>query len=1448
MTTSKNNATSKPAGCACETRLRRLAEEDAVNNPVSLLLFHWVSPLFKVGWERYKEGRTLQIDDLLELPEQEGSKLSHDQFKDIWAAWQSENSSANASKEPAGDDAATPPPPHQQAPLLKLLARSNKKDLLIGAIYRVIQDVGNVASPFILRALILWLGRYAFFGEAAEPTWRGFLLAFALAVNNFVLWVCTNMSLFYTNKAFGRMRSAMMMAVYEKTLRLDRSLLVDVGKIQQMHASDTYKFVDMSVFMHSLWAGPLVFIAALISIVIFVGWAGLLALAILIIVTPSQGRITNGMMMIRRHTMKYADARIQAVNEFCQGIRIIKFMCWESSTIQNVMSIRGGEVAQFGHLYKLRSIMITTMFSTPLLVSLAVFGVAYAIGDPVKPENIFPTMAMINVLRQPLLQLPLALARIVDCNVGLARINTYLDLPEKDVYVEPLTDLEKETYAVVVENIVAVYEEGAQVPRGGRGGGSKARGAASDGPSSPRRKPGEVEPVTPAPSKPKIFKPYMGPVSLAIPKGKLTMIIGSTGSGKSTLLDMMIGEALIDRTNNNTSAAPPRAATLVGDVAYMTQEAWIMNATVKANIVMGSDFDEDRYVEAVNVCQLIPDLEQLNYSDATEIGERGINISGGQKQRVAFARALYSNRSVVLMDDPLSAVDSHVCTALFRDCIQGAMKHKSRVLVTHQVQFLPEADHIVVVDKCQIVFQGSYEELLASGLDIGALTAAASSPVAAAEIAAVSSSTPMSGAPSTAAPPTAPHHSKQSTGFQPIPLPKSTNQKQRQLMQDEHQVQGTIKWTTMVWYLRNQGYGMVACTFFAYMFAQLINVLTSLILSWWSGRTPILGHTLTNEQYIMYYGIFSAGSIATMMLQTVPFNRCMLNCARGCHEAMLTCLLRCPTSYFDTTPVGRILSRFSKDLDNMDQQIPWTLGTVYQLLFTILGSIGIIAYTAPYMLIAMGVLGIVFCCLFTYYAGTNRAQKRLEAVNRTPMTAIMNETLGGLPTLRAYHMIPYYQKKHEIAADLTSRSTYNWRLSQRWLSVRVQLITAATILSAGLLFCGLIVNMGRQEAIENLPLMALSLTNAMMIAGYLGMLTNISTELESAMSSVERTKEFCDELPQERDVVYDDSDDGSGGASEGQHNEAVAAIALSKDVAAKSAVVSKEVFPALPQGWPSTGELQFEHASLRYRNGLPLVLQDLTFVVPHGSKVGVVGRTGSGKSTLMLALFRVVELSQRTGSPEDTGRILLDGRDIATVKLFDLRSRITIIPQDPLLFAGTIRSNVDPFSQCTDERVWTVIRHVGLGERVERSGDGLNCPVSERGSNFSVGQRQLICLARALLKECRLLLLDEATASVDQETDAMIQKTIRESFQHCTVLTIAHRLQTIMDSDKVLVMDKGRVVEYDSPYRLLAPTMGETGDTSARLFRSMVDALGPEQAALMHSIAKATMEKQGANC
>ena len=824
-----------------------------------------------------------------------------------------------------------------------------------------------------------------------------------------------------------------------------------------------------------------------------------------------------------------------------------------------------------------------------------------------------------------------------------------------------------------------------------------------------------------------------------------------------------------------------------GEIAYVTQEAWIMNATLRDNILMGKPYNEDKYVDIVCACQLIPDFEQLTGSDQTEVGERGVNLSGGQKQRIAFARAVYSGREIVLMDDPLSAVDSHVCSALFEQVITGLLSERTRVLVTHQTQFLPMADYVVVVQDRKVTFAGTYDELQNANIDLSTII----------ETPSASPNNERRGASSLASPPAirTPVARAPAGGKRPqIPRPQSEDAKA--LMSTEIQTVGAVSGDVYLWYGSLSGWGNMFLILITFCIWRAVMCFSDLMVSWWSSRKQVVGQTLTQDQYLYWYAIFIGLTIVFVCLRQIPFVWAITKCAAGSHGKLLHNVLNAPSSFFDTTPTGRLINRFSKDMEAIDLVIPESLNLFYNLLLVVLGMMGVMIYSAYYLSIILVVLLFLFTILFRYYLQTNRAQKRLEANGRSPLLAIMNETLGGLPTIRAYGMADDFSRRHIARLDTSARSTYSWRVSQRWLSSRVDWIACVINVATGIIILLMLFGMSQSSRKSNVGTLALAITYAVGLGGAFGFLTTMAADLEAAMSSVERVKEYVEDIPQEKVAVY-----GTG---------------------------PEEVRQPEPT-WPDKGRVSIVNLDVRYRPTLPLVVKSLSCEIQAGQHIGVVGRTGSGKSTIMLTLFRMVEAAG--------GCIMIDGFDISKLSMYDLRSKLTILPQDPVLFAGTIRSNLDPFARFTEDEVWSSISRVGMMERVKLDNKGLECPVSERGSNFSVGQRQLLCLARAMLKRSKILLMDEATASVDFESDAMIQRTIREEFTECTVITIAHRLATIIDYDLVLVMDQGVMLEYDSPDRLLRSTSTH--------FYGMVKQLGDEQCAeLVHAANEAAKKRE----
>ncbi|XP_058723910.1 ABC transporter C family member 2-like [Vicia villosa] len=859
----------------------------------------------------------------------------------------------------------------------------------------------------------------------------------------------------------------------------------------------------------------------------------------------------------------------------------------------------------------------------------------------------------------------------------------------------------------------------------------------------------------------KVERPTLSNINLDIPVGSLVAVVGSTGEGKTSLISAMLGEL------------PPIADSTVvmrGTVAYVPQVSWIFNATVRDNILFGSAFDPIRYERAINVTELQHDLELLSGGDLTEIGERGVNISGGQKQRVSMARAVYSNSDVLVFDDPLSALDAHVARQVFDKCIKGELRGKTRVLVTNQLHFLSQVDRIILVHEGTVKEEGTYEELSSQGFlfqklmeNAGKMEEYEEEKVDIGDTDQKSSSKPVvNGAVSD----NSKSESKPKAG-------KSI------LIKKEERETGVVSLNVLIRYKNALGGAWVVLVLFGcYFSTEALRVSSSTWLSHWTDQSTVEGYN--PGFYNLIYAALSFAQVLVTLTNSYWLIISSLYAARRLHEAMLHSILRAPMVFFHTNPLGRVINRFAKDLGDIDRNVaPFVsmfLGQISQLLSTFI-LIGIVSTMSLWAIMPLLVL---FYGAYLYYQSTAREVKRLDSVSRSPVYAQFGEALNGLSTIRAY-------KAYDRMADINGRSMdNNIRFTlvnisgNRWLAIRLETLGGLMIWFTATFA---VMQNGRADNQQEFAsTMGLLLSYALNITSLLTGVLRLASLAENSLNSVERVGTYID-LPSEAPSVID-------------HNRP-------------------------PPGWPSSGSIKFEEAVLRYRPELPPVLHGLSFNISPSDKVGIVGRTGAGKSSMLNALFRIVELEK--------GRILIDDYDIAKFGLADLRKVLGIIPQSPVLFSGTVRFNLDPFTEHNDADLWEALERAHLKDVIRRNSLGLDAEVSEAGENFSVGQRQLLSLARALLRRSKILVLDEATAAVDVRTDALIQKTIREEFKSCTMLVIAHRLNTIIDCDRILLLDGGKVLEYDTPEELLAnegsafsKMVQSTGAANAQYLRSLV--------------------------
>uniref|UniRef100_A0A8C3AGT5 Multidrug resistance-associated protein 1 n=1 Tax=Cyclopterus lumpus TaxID=8103 RepID=A0A8C3AGT5_CYCLU len=830
-------------------------------------------------------------------------------------------------------------------------------------------------------------------------------------------------------------------------------------------------------------------------------------------------------------------------------------------------------------------------------------------------------------------------------------------------------------------------------------------------------------------------------LNVCIPEGSLVAVVGHVGSGKSSLLSALLGE--MDKLEGTVAVK--------GSVAYVPQQAWIQNATLKDNIMFGQERRQTWYQRVVEACALQPDLEILPAGDDTEIGEKGVNLSGGQKQRVSLARAVYCDRAVYLLDDPLSAVDAHVGKHIFEQVVgpQGLLKNKTRVLVTHGLSYLPQTDLILVMVEGEITEMGSYQHLMATEgafAEFQRTYAAVDHNNDDGKIAFLFTATCVS---------SSPVGSSVSKLCQKNEEDKVLGEKAKQpevgkLTEPDKASTGLVKLSVFGSYLKAIGVILSCISLLLFLTQNLVSLFSNYWLSLWTDD-PVVNGTQPNR--LMRLGVYGAlglsqgvsvfGYSLSTSIGGILASRCL-------HQSMLYDVLRSPMSFFERTPSGNLVNRFAKEMDTIDTVIPSIIKMFMGSMFNVMGSCIIILIATPLVAIIIPVLGLLYFFVQRFYVASSRQLKRLESVSRSPIYTHFNETLLGTSVIRAFGEQERFIRESDQCVDHNQKAYYPSIVANRWLAVRLEFVGNCIVS-----FAALFAVIARESLSPGI--MGLSISYALQLTSSLTWLVRMSSEVETNIVAVERVKEYSD-TEKEAEWTHEPS--------------------------------------SLPTGWPTEGCIEIRGLGLRYRHDLDLAIRNITIKIHQGEKVGIVGRTGAGKSSLTLALFRIIEASE--------GQIFIDGVDIAQLGLHELRSRITIIPQDPVLFSGSLRMNLDPFESFSDEEVWRSLEYSHLKSFVSGLPNKLSHECSEGGENLSVGQRQLLCLARALLRKTKILVLDEATAAVDMETDNLIQSTIRSQFEDCTVLTIAHRLNTIMDYTRVLVLDKGEMAEFDSPSNLLA--------------------------------------------
>ncbi|XP_077090604.1 ATP-binding cassette sub-family C member 9 isoform X7 [Siphateles boraxobius] len=1281
--------------------------------------------------------------------------------------------------------------PEKSPSIWKSMYRAFGGSILLSSTFRYMADLLGFAGPLCISGIVEHLNNSTeidktnktgnmtfgvYFMSSTELLQNTSVLAVLLFLALVLQRTFLQASYYVTIETGINLRGALLAMIYNKILRLSTSNMsmgeMTLGQINNLVAIETNQLMWFLFLCPNLWAMPVQIIMGVILLYYLLGDSALIGAGVILLLAPVQYLIATKLADTQKSTLDYSTDRLKKTTEILKGIKLLKLYAWENIFCDRVEETRGKELTSLKTFALYTSMSIFLNAAIPIAAVLATF-VTHAYIEEVRlsPAKAFASLALFHILVTPLFLLSTVVRFAVKALVSVQKLSEFLQSDEIGDDSWRNGDM---SMPLEVGKKYKYQGDTKAINRKGR-----YRMDNYEQPMRRQLRPTETEDVA-VQVNDGFFTwgsnlSTLSDINIRIPTGQLTMIVGQVGCGKSSLLLAMLGEMQTISGKVFWSKMPDCEILFDGNisknrysVAYATQKSWLLNATVEENITFGSPFNKQRYKAVIDACSLQPDIDLLPFGDQTEIGERGINLSGGQRQRICVARALYQNTNIVFLDDPFSALDIHLSDHLMQEGILKFLQDDKRtlVLVTHKLQYLIHADWIIAMKDGSVLREGTLKDIQTHDVELYEhwKTLMNRHDQELEKETELESQTTL----------------ERKTLRRAFYSREAKNQiddedEEEEVEEDEDDNMSTttsrrskIPWKMCCRYLSSGGFLMVFLMVSSKLAKHSVMVAIDYWLAAWTSSNPlnqILEDSFVNatnytknydatqiaehRSYVPVFIILCGAAIALCLITSLTVEFLGVAAATNLHHDLLNKIIHAPIRFFDVTPLGQILNRFSADTNIIDQHIPPTLESLTRSTLLCLSAIGVIAFVTPAFLIALVPLAVAFYFIQKYFRVASKDLQDLDDSTQLPLLCHFSETAEGLTTIRAFrHEARFKQRMLELT-DTNNTAYLFLSAANRWLEVRTDYLGAVIVLTAAVAAIWTSSQSG---------LVGLGLTYALTVTNYLNWVVRNLADLEVQMAAVKKVNSFL--------------------STESENYEG------SMDVS------------QVPEDWPQHGEIKIHDLCVRYDCLLKPVLKHVNAHINPGQKVGICGRTGSGKSSLSLAFFNMVDVFE--------GKIVIDGIDICKLPLQTLRSRLSIILQDPVLFSGSIRLNLDPECTCTDDRLWEALEIAQLKNMVKALPGGLDAVVTEGGENFSVGQRQLFCLARAFVRKSSILIMDEATASIDMATENILQKVVMTAFADRTVVTIAHLVSSILEAEQVLVFSSGILVECDSAPNLLA--------------------------------------------